>query len=151
MDSRPSETTIGSSATSSIRWPRAITRGGRQLAAKAVTTAFRFSLTLTRRCQRRHVLVGLNMPPPRHMFPKAPCPARCVPPPGARGTRATARPVPQDSAAVSYPTLAPTARGWRLFFETFKWTYRTQSGLKGEAKTCGRGIVPVFSEGLSYW
>merc|ERR1719221_662976 len=132
MDSMPSETTIGSSATSSTRWPLAITKGGRQLAANAVTTALRFSLTLTLRCHRRHVFVGQNMPPPRHMFPNAPCPDRWVPPPGARGTRATARPVPQDSAAVSYPTLPPTARGWRLFLETFMWTYRTQSGRNGE-------------------
>merc|ERR1719221_1681724 len=85
MDSIPSDTTIG----------------GKQLDANAVTTAFRFSRTFTLRCQRRHVLVGQNIPPPRHMLPKAPCPERWVPPPGARGTRATARPVPQDSAAVS--------------------------------------------------
>jgi len=34
------------------------------------------------------------------MLPKAACPARCVPPPETRGIRATARPVPHDSALV---------------------------------------------------
>lgn len=40
------------------------------------------------------------MRPPRHMFPKAPWPDLWVPPPRTRGIRATARPVPQDSAEV---------------------------------------------------
>merc|ERR1719396_182725 len=120
-DSRPSDTTRGNSDTWPMRWPRAITSGGRALAARADTTAWRFWVTFTRLCHRLHVFVGLNIPPPRHMLPKAPCPDRWVPPPGARGTRATARPVPQDSAAVSYPTLAPTEMGWRLFLDTFVW------------------------------
>ena len=34
------------------------------------------------------------MRPPRHMLPKAPWPARWVPPPGTRGIRDTARPAP---------------------------------------------------------
>jgi len=50
-------------------------------------------------------LVGEYMCPPRHMLPKAPWPARCVPPPGTRGIRDTARPVPHDSAAVWWPAL----------------------------------------------
>ena len=50
--------------------------------------------------ERGRTLVGANMRPPRHMLPKAPWPARWVPPPGTRGIRDTARPVPQDSAAV---------------------------------------------------
>ena len=36
----------------------------------------------------------------RELGEKAPWPARCVPPPGTRGIRDTARPVPQDSALV---------------------------------------------------
>lgn len=36
-------------------------------------------------------------------FPKAPCPERWVPPPRTRGIRATALPVPQDSALVWWP------------------------------------------------
>lgn len=53
-------------------------------------------LTLT--CHFLKVLVGANILPPLHMFPKAPCPALAVPLPAIRGIRATARPVPQDSA-----------------------------------------------------
>merc|ERR1719440_666125 len=120
-DSAPSETTRGNSATSPMWWPRASTRGGSVLAASDVTTACRFSVTFTRRCHRRQVFVGQNMPPPRHMLPNAPCPDRWVPPPGTRGTRATARPVPQDSAAVSYPAFAVTAIAWRLFLDTLVW------------------------------
>ena len=52
----------------------------------------------SRRFER--TLVGANMRPPRHMLPNAPWPARWVPPPGTRGIRDTARPVPHDSAAV---------------------------------------------------
>merc|ERR1719235_1635490 len=99
-DSAPSETTSGNSGTSSIRCPRAMTSGGRVLAASAEATAWRFCVTLTRRCHRRQTFVGLNIPPPRHMLPKAAWPERWVPPPGTRGMRATARPVPHDSAAV---------------------------------------------------
>uniref|UniRef100_A0A0A9GTM9 60S ribosomal protein L4 n=1 Tax=Arundo donax TaxID=35708 RepID=A0A0A9GTM9_ARUDO len=65
--------------------------------------------TLTRRCQRRQILVGANIRPPRHMLPKAPWPARWVPPPGTRGIRETARPVPQDSAEVWWPARCDTA------------------------------------------
>merc|ERR1719282_1451591 len=132
-----------------MRCPRAMTSGGKQLAAKDETTAWRFWPTLTRLCQRRHVFVGQNMPPPRHMLPNAACPARWVPPPGTRGIRATARPVPHDSAAVSYPTLAPTANACRLFFETFVCTYLTRSGRKGIANAAGIGKVPVFAAASS--
>uniref|UniRef100_A0A0A9FGU4 60S ribosomal protein L4 n=1 Tax=Arundo donax TaxID=35708 RepID=A0A0A9FGU4_ARUDO len=43
------------------------------------------------------------------MLPKAPWPARWVPPPGTRGIRDTARPVPQDSADVWWPARRETA------------------------------------------
>lgn len=43
------------------------------------------------------------MRPPRHMLPNAPWPERLVPPPLTRGIRATARPVPHDSADVWCP------------------------------------------------
>mmetsp|Transcript_44779 Transcript_44779/g.126653 ORF Transcript_44779/g.126653 Transcript_44779/m.126653 type:complete len:200 (+) Transcript_44779:122-721(+) len=109
MDSRPSVTTSGSSWTSPMRCPRAMTSGGSVLAASAETTACRFWVMFTCLCQRLQIFVGLNMPPPRAWLPKAAWPARWVPPPGTRGIRDTARPVPQDSAAVSYPTLSPTA------------------------------------------
>merc|ERR1719158_1519206 len=56
------------------------------------------------------------------MFPKAPWPARCVPPPGTRGIRATARPVHQDAAAVSYPAFAVTAMDCRRFLATLVCT-----------------------------
>jgi hypothetical protein len=56
---------------------------------------------LQRRCHLRQTLVGANVRPPRHMLPKAPCPAR--------GIRETARPVPQDLADVWWPTLEETA------------------------------------------
>lgn len=54
-------------------------------------------------------LVGLNMRPPRHMLPKAPAPAACVPPPEIRGMRETARPVPHDSAECCLPASTLTA------------------------------------------
>ena len=45
----------------------------------------------------------------KHTLPKAPCPARWVPPPETRGIRATALPVPQDSAEVCSPACLLTA------------------------------------------
>merc|ERR1719389_1309235 len=121
MDCAPSETTRGNSDTSSIRCPRAITSGGKALAASADTTAWRFCVVFTFLCHRRHVFVGLNIPPPRHWLPNAPWPERCVPPPGTRGIRATARPVPHDSAAVWYPERWESAYACLLFFETHVW------------------------------
>ena len=44
-------------------------------------------------------------------FPKAPWPDRWVPPPRTRGIRATARPVPQDSALVWWPGTHGTQSG----------------------------------------
>merc|ERR1719353_2881479 len=70
-----------------MRWPRAITSAGTPDAATALATAYRFWVRLTLRCHLRHVLVGENMRPPRHMLPKAPWPERCVPPPCTRGMR----------------------------------------------------------------
>merc|ERR1719473_2401338 len=138
----PSDTTNGSSRTSPMRWPRAMTKGGKELAARAVATAWRFMVTLTRRCHLRQILVGLNMPPPRHMFPNAACPARWVPPPGTRGIRATARPVPHDSAAVWYPAFGLRAYACLLFLDMLVYTQRTRSGLRGLHSTVGIGSVP---------
>jgi hypothetical protein len=42
-------------------------------------------------------------------------PERWVPPPPTRGIRATARPVPQDSALVWWPAFSLTAYACRLF------------------------------------
>ena len=95
--------------TFSMRWPRAMTSDGRADAARADTTAYRFWLRLIFLCHRRQTFVGANIRPPRHMLPKAPWPARCVPPPGTRGIRDTARPVPQDEAAVCMPASKATA------------------------------------------
>ena len=66
----------------------------------AETVAYRFSLRLILTCHLRQVLVGAKRRPPRHMLPNAAWPERWVPPPPTRGIRATARPVPQDSAEV---------------------------------------------------
>ncbi len=63
-----------------------------------------FWATLTFLCHLRQVLVGANMWPPLHMLPKAPWPDLWVPPPRTRGIRATARPVPHDSALVWWPS-----------------------------------------------
>ena len=109
-----SDRTRGTSAVSSMRWPLDITSAGMPVAAMAEHRAYRFWLVLMRRCQRLQVFVGANMRPPRHMLPKAPWPERWVPPPRTRGMRATARPVPQDSAEVwwpgkFYPWLQPVA------------------------------------------
>lgn len=98
-----SETTIGNSGIWSITCPLLITKAGTPVAATAEAKAYRRWLTLTRLCQRRHGLVGANMRPPLHMLPKAPWPERWVPPPRTRGIRATARPVPHDSAEVWWP------------------------------------------------
>mmetsp|Transcript_10845 Transcript_10845/g.40158 ORF Transcript_10845/g.40158 Transcript_10845/m.40158 type:complete len:209 (+) Transcript_10845:521-1147(+) len=90
----------GTSGIVSTAWPRAMSSAGTADAASAEHTAYLFCLRFTLRCHLRQVLVGANMWPPRHMLPNAPWPARWVPPPGTRGIRETARPVPQDSAAV---------------------------------------------------
>ena len=89
-------------------------------------------------CQRRQIFVGANIRPPLHILPKAPCPALCVPPPGTRGIRATARPVPQDSALVWWPASYFTAYGWRLFIFIRECTLCTMSGLIGAVNTAGR-------------
>lgn len=51
--------------------PLDITKAGSAEAAKAEHIAKRLCLMLQRLCQRRHVLVGAYIRPPRHMFPKA--------------------------------------------------------------------------------
>merc|ERR550532_3288662 len=103
----------------------------------AETVAYRRWVTLTRRCQFRQVLLGLNIRPPRHMFPKAAAPDREVPPPRTRGIRATARPVPQDSAEVCSPAVAETAYGCLAFFLISECTKLTMSGRMGALKTAG--------------
>ena len=95
-----SDTTSGNSGTLSILWPLAWTNAGSADAAKADETAYLRWFTLIFRCHLLQIFVGPNILPPLHIFPKAPCPEREVPPPGTRGIRATARPVPQDSAGV---------------------------------------------------
>lgn len=89
-----------------INWeilPFDITNAGTPVAAMADVMAYLRWLTFIFLCQRLQVLVGANIRPPRHMLPKAPCPDLWVPPPRTRGIRATARPVPQDSAEVWCP------------------------------------------------
>lgn len=83
--------------------PLDMTSAGTPVAAMAEVMAYLRWLTLIFLCQRLQVLVGANMRPPRHIFPKAPWPDLWVPPPLTRGIRATARPVPQDSADVWCP------------------------------------------------
>ena len=65
-------------------------------------------------------------------------PARWVPPPGTRGIRDTARPVPQDSAAVWWPALALTAYAWRAFLAMWVCTVCTMSERMGATNTAGR-------------
>ena len=65
-------------------------------------------------------------------------PARWVPPPGTRGMRDTARPVPQDSAAVWWPALADTAYAWRAFLAMWVCTVCTMSERMGATNTAGR-------------
>merc|ERR1719183_2486504 len=115
-----------------------MTREGRAEAAKADARAKRRWFTLILLCHLRQVLVGANIRPPRHMFPKAPWPARWVPPPGTRGIRDTARPVPQDSAAVCLPATLFTEYAWRAFLAMFVWMVCTRSGRIGAVNTWGR-------------
>ena len=140
-----SSTRWAGAPTCSIRWPRARTSDGSAEAASADATAYRFWLRFTFRCHRRHTFVGANMRPPRHMLPKAPWPARWVPPPGTRGIRDTARPVPHDSADVCMPASNFTAYGWRWFLARPVCTERTMSGLMGAVKTAGWAVCPVAS------
>ena len=92
-------------------------------------------------------------------LPKAPWPERWVPPPLTRGIRATARPVPQDSADVWWPAYLLTAYGWRLFLAIFVWTKLTTSGRIWAVNTPGRVVCPAFSpvsskidiRGLAAW
>ena len=81
------------------------------VAAIQLVMANLFCVTLTFLCHLLHVLVGANIRPPLHMLPKAPCPDLWVPPPRTRGIRATARPVPHDSALVWCPDKSPSQIG----------------------------------------
>jgi hypothetical protein len=96
-----------------------------------------FWFTLT--CHLRQVLVGVNIRPPQHMFPKAPWPERWVPLPPTRGICATAWPVPQDSALVWWLTFSLTAYACCLFFAMLLWTCWTTFSLMGAVKNGGTG------------
>jgi len=56
------------------------------------------------------------------MLPKAAYPARWVPDPETLGIRATALPVPQDSAECYIPALVLTPWAYRVFLDKFLWT-----------------------------
>merc|ERR1719393_1111013 len=114
MFSIDDETTRGPSGVPMMRWPRAMTSAGTADAAIADATAYRRWVRLTFRCHLSHGLVGENIRPPRHMFPKAAWPERWVPPPWTRGIRETARPVPHDAAEGILPAYLLTQYGWRL-------------------------------------
>mmetsp|Transcript_19336 Transcript_19336/g.61646 ORF Transcript_19336/g.61646 Transcript_19336/m.61646 type:complete len:200 (+) Transcript_19336:750-1349(+) len=143
IDSTEASTTRGHSGVSSTRWPRAITSGVTPDAAIAEHAAYRFCVTLIFACHLRHVLVGANMRPPRHMLPYAPWPERCVPPPCTRGMRDTARPVPHEDAAHDLPAYLLTEYGCRLFLERATVTWWTTSGRTGARKTPGSATLEL--------
>lgn len=78
-------------------------------AAKAEATANLFCLMLVLLCHLLQILMGANILPFLHMFPKAACPDLLVPDPPTLGIRATALPVPQDSAECFIPESYSTA------------------------------------------
>merc|ERR1712001_652314 len=130
-------TTSGISGTASTRWPLAMTSAGTPVAAMALVTAYRRWLMLHFLCHRLQVLSGANILPPRHMLPKAAWPDRWVPPPRTRGIRATARPVPQDSAEVCSPAIFLTPVACRAFLRRLVCTKLTRSDRIGALKTAG--------------
>lgn len=67
------------------------------------------------------------------------CPALCVPPPDTRGIRATALPVPHDSAECWCPAFSATAYACLWFLAMFVCTASTMSGRIGTVNTAGRG------------
>lgn len=75
----------------------------------AVAMANFFCLMFDLLCHLLQILMGANILPFLHMFPKAAWPDRLVPEPPTRGIRATARPVPHDSAECLMPALNLTA------------------------------------------
>jgi hypothetical protein len=97
--------TNGISGTWLTLCPLAKTNEGMAEAAKAEATACLLWTRLTFLCHLLHVVLALNILPPLHMLPKAPCPDLWVPDPPTLGIRATALPVPQDSALYSIPAL----------------------------------------------
>merc|ERR1712088_347114 len=111
--------------------PFAMTRAGTPVAAMAEHMAYLFWATPTFLCHLLHCLVGANMRPPLHMFPKAAWPDLWVPPPLTLGIRATARPVPQDSAEVCSPAIFLTPWACLAFFLRLVWTKLTMSCLMG--------------------
>eukprot|EP00171_Calliarthron_tuberculosum_P014592 IDg14592t1 len=79
------------------------------------------------------------------MFPKAPCPERWVPPPGTRGIRDTARPVPHDAADDCIPAIRDTAYGCLRFLDMFVKTECTTSVRIGAVNTAGIDVEPAGS------
>ena len=73
-------------------------------------------------------------------FPYAPWPDRWVPPPLTLGIRATARPVPHDSALVWWPAIRDTAWGCLLFLAMLVCTNCTTSRRIGTLNTAGSFI-----------
>lgn len=101
--------------------PFDMTTAGIPVAAMAEQMAYLFWLTLIFLCQRLQVLVGANIRPPLHMFPKAPWPDLWVPPPLTRGIRATALPVPHDSAEVWCPKINSKLNYEIIHVPTISW------------------------------
>ena len=71
-------------------------------------------------CHLLYVFNGWDILPFLHILPKAPYPALDVPLPEILGIRATALPVPHDSAECFIPALGSTAWAYLLFFDKFE-------------------------------
>jgi len=143
-----SSTTNGRFGTSSTLWPLAYTNGVIAEAAKAEATACLFCLRLTFLCHLLHVFNGANILPFLHWLPKAAYPALWVPDPLTLGIRATALPVPHDSAECFIPALSLTACAYLEFFEISVNTRWTISSLIGATKTPGNGCLDNTSAGF---
>ena len=109
------------------------------IAASAEQVAYHFCVVFTLRCQHHQVLVGKNMMPPQHLFPKAPWPERWVSLPWTLGIWSTDLPVPQESALIWWPDNSQTAWGHLLFLHKLVWTKLTISGRMGVLNTAGKG------------
>ena len=71
---------------------------------------------LTLLCHLLHTLMGANIRPFLTILPNAAYPDLWVPEPATLGIRATALPVPQDSALCYIPAYGWTACAYLLFF-----------------------------------
>lgn len=92
------------------------------VAATAVAAACLFYLILTLLCHLLHTLIGVDILPFLHWLPNAAYPDLCVPDPETLGIRATALPVPHDSALCYIPAYGLTAWAYLLFFAMLVWT-----------------------------